>query len=158
MEQWRILVEEGWHPSERSAVQLFETIETACAAMRSRCRDALEFHRIADDGTVGLLDAAERAYLDGQTEPDPESPGHRWKRGRTMTCEAVALAHVVPGWSCCACRTYNGNQRPACKRCGHERCDGVTPLPEVFPCGCTIDRVSTGGGEHYAEDGSAKER
>jgi thioredoxin reductase (NADPH) len=26
------------------------------------------------------------------------------------------------GWGCCMCRTYNGDQRPACKQCGHARC------------------------------------
>jgi hypothetical protein len=38
---------------------------------------------------------------------------------------------LLPGWNCCACSrvhpeamgTYNGDQRPSCKACGHVRCD-----------------------------------
>lgn len=37
-------------------------------------------------------------------------------------CGHVRLEHVVPGWGCCQCRTYNGYQREACRACGHRAC------------------------------------
>lgn len=37
-------------------------------------------------------------------------------------CEAITGDKVMPGWGCCQCNTYNGEHRPACKYCGHERC------------------------------------
>lgn len=33
------------------------------------------------------------------------------------------LKNVSPGWGCCVCSTYNGNQRTECKWCDHKRCD-----------------------------------
>lgn len=39
-------------------------------------------------------------------------------------CKAIDdVPGLAPGWGCCNCRTYNGNQRPECKLCGHTRCD-----------------------------------
>jgi hypothetical protein len=38
------------------------------------------------------------------------------------TCAHVRASHVVPGWKCCQCRTYNGYQRPWCRNCGHLAC------------------------------------
>ncbi len=32
-------------------------------------------------------------------------------------------AHLEPGWGCCGCRTYNGQQRTHCMACDHQRCD-----------------------------------
>jgi hypothetical protein len=37
-------------------------------------------------------------------------------------CFHVRSGHVVPGWGCCKCRTYNGYQREQCRKCGHEHC------------------------------------
>lgn len=43
--------------------------------------------------------------------------------------------NVVRGWGCCACwkreggATYNGDQRPVCKVCGHTRCGKAADLP-----------------------------
>lgn len=41
------------------------------------------------------------------------------------TCQSIEADYLVPGWICCACRTYNGNQRDVCKivSCQHQRCD-----------------------------------
>jgi len=38
-------------------------------------------------------------------------------------CEAIEHAHVMPGWGCCMCRTYNGLQNLTCRICKHPRCD-----------------------------------
>jgi hypothetical protein len=38
-------------------------------------------------------------------------------------CKAIDHPNLMPGWGCCKCRTYNGNQRVECKQCQHERCD-----------------------------------
>lgn len=31
--------------------------------------------------------------------------------------------NIMPGWGCCTCRVFNGDQRQECKECGHKRCD-----------------------------------
>ena len=38
-------------------------------------------------------------------------------------CIALSHPNLMPGWGCCVCRTYNGDQRHECKSCGHKRCD-----------------------------------
>lgn len=38
-------------------------------------------------------------------------------------CKAVDHPNLQPGWGCCHCRTFNGNQRTECKVCQHSRCD-----------------------------------
>jgi hypothetical protein len=38
-------------------------------------------------------------------------------------CVAIEHPNLMPGWGCCVCRTYNGNQRAECKWCQHKRCD-----------------------------------
>lgn len=39
-------------------------------------------------------------------------------------CESMPPhPHLMPGWGCCKCRTYNGIMRTECKNCGHRRCD-----------------------------------
>lgn len=38
-------------------------------------------------------------------------------------CKAIESEALAPGWGCCMCRTYNGNQRKECKTCEHKRCD-----------------------------------
>lgn len=38
-------------------------------------------------------------------------------------CEPAGGSRLMLGWGCCKCRTYNGEQRDACKCCGHSRCD-----------------------------------
>lgn len=51
---------------------------------------------------------------------------------RTMDrCERVgSMAGLLDeGWTCCRCGTYNGLHRPACRDCGHDRCDIVIPPP-----------------------------
>lgn len=51
-------------------------------------------------------------------------------------CKPMETPLVGPGWGCCKCRTYNGNQsgalvpafyttRSECKHCGHLRCDNL---------------------------------
>jgi hypothetical protein len=37
-------------------------------------------------------------------------------------CRHVRDSHVVPGWGCCKCHTYNGYQREKCWNCGHVPC------------------------------------
>jgi hypothetical protein len=37
-------------------------------------------------------------------------------------CRHVRASHVLPGWGCCQCHTYNGYQREACWNCGHVPC------------------------------------
>lgn len=38
-------------------------------------------------------------------------------------CQAISHPSLQPGWGCCQCRTYNGEQRHVCKVCKHQRCD-----------------------------------
>lgn len=38
-------------------------------------------------------------------------------------CNAINHPNLQPGWGCCNCRTYNGDQRSECKVCKHKRCD-----------------------------------
>jgi hypothetical protein len=38
-------------------------------------------------------------------------------------CSKIEHRNIQPGWGCCNCRTYNGEQREACKVCQHKRCD-----------------------------------
>jgi len=39
-----------------------------------------------------------------------------------LHCEDIDGPCIMPGWACCACYTYNGKQRRACRSCGHARC------------------------------------
>jgi hypothetical protein len=54
--------------------------------------------------------------------------------------------HVVPGWICCQCRTYNGYQRGNCRNCNHAPCyetkskNGREAL-ELKPIGASSDLV-----------------
>lgn len=32
-------------------------------------------------------------------------------------CEFISGKHLVPGWACCGCKTYNGLQRDRCRGC-----------------------------------------
>ncbi len=38
-------------------------------------------------------------------------------------CSEISHPNLMPGWGCCNCRVFNGNQRSECKNCGHKRCD-----------------------------------
>lgn len=38
-------------------------------------------------------------------------------------CTPIEHRGLMPGWGCCVCRTYNGEQRERCKHCDHARCD-----------------------------------
>ena len=40
-----------------------------------------------------------------------------------MACIKIQHPNIQNGWGCCECRTYNGDQRSACKQCRHIRCD-----------------------------------
>ena len=42
---------------------------------------------------------------------------------KTKRCTDLKHPNIQPGWGCCNCRTYNGEQREACKVCQHKRCD-----------------------------------
>lgn len=48
-----------------------------------------------------------------------------------MSCKAVNIPGMFPGWGCCKCRTYNGDQRDGCKNCNHPRCD--SPVMKKIP-------------------------
>jgi len=37
-------------------------------------------------------------------------------------CKRIHSTHLMPGWSCCKCRCYNGLQRTLCRECGHAFC------------------------------------
>lgn len=50
-------------------------------------------------------------------------------------CEFVDGSSLLPGWSCCRCRTYNGLQRPKCRRCTVERHAITIPI-DVVRCEC----------------------
>jgi hypothetical protein len=41
-------------------------------------------------------------------------------------CTKVNHPNILPGYGCCKCNTYNGNQRESCKTCNHPRCDKST--------------------------------
>lgn len=45
-------------------------------------------------------------------------------------CSLVDMPHVALGWVCCACRTYNGDQRIGCKNCRRPRCQELGALSE----------------------------
>jgi hypothetical protein len=45
------------------------------------------------------------------------------KPAKMDQCVALDHPNLMPGWGCCQCRVYNGNQRNECKQCGHKRCD-----------------------------------
>ena len=32
-------------------------------------------------------------------------------------CKIIESKHVLPGWGCCSCHTYNGAQRKDCRYC-----------------------------------------
>jgi hypothetical protein len=36
-------------------------------------------------------------------------------------CKFIESPHVMPGWVCCFCRTYNGLQRFECRGCDARR-------------------------------------
>lgn len=41
-------------------------------------------------------------------------------------CKAIEnIPNLQNGWGCHLCHSFNGDQRPACKSCGHVRCFAV---------------------------------
>jgi len=65
-------------------------------------------------------------------------------------CDFVDGANLLPGWTCCRCRTYNGLQRPKCRRCSVERHAIVLPV-DLIRCECgfglrAADRGNTARG------------
>lgn len=86
-------------------------------------------------GQIALV--AAQAFLKGsQAEPKvevaferpaPEEP----TASRLQRCVRIeATQHFDEGWYCHVCMSSNGLHRPACRQCGHERCDVVvTPPP-----------------------------
>lgn len=42
---------------------------------------------------------------------------------KSKRCSEINHPNLQPGWGCCNCRTYNGDQRTECKVCKHKRCD-----------------------------------
>lgn len=43
-------------------------------------------------------------------------------------CVAIDHPNLMPGYGCCQCKTYNGNNRSTCKTCNHQRCDNPKQL------------------------------
>ena len=39
-----------------------------------------------------------------------------------MSCKEIKHKNLMPGWGCCQCHTYNGEQRLECKECAHPCC------------------------------------
>lgn len=54
---------------------------------------------------------------------------------KTAGCQPFAGPNMIPGWICCRCRTYNGNTRPQCKHCQHNRCNTPPREPARYGCG-----------------------
>ena len=52
-------------------------------------------------------------------------------------CSRIDHPNIAPGFGCCQCHTYNGDQRTNCKHCGHVRCDNPTVkhIPIEMPDG-----------------------
>lgn len=50
-------------------------------------------------------------------------------------CDYITGKNLLPGWTCCECRVYNGLQRPVCRRCGCERHD-ITIPKDLIRCEC----------------------
>jgi hypothetical protein len=62
-----------------------------------------------------------------------------------MPCREINHPNLMPGYACCACSTFNGNQRSQCKACGHKRCDNpaVKRIATEEPGGVLIVTVRT---------------
>ena len=64
-----------------------------------------------------------------------------------MACQPFNSEFMVPSWVCCQCnpKTLNGNNREACKICGHKRCDNpaVIRVPVQDADGIRIVPVKT---------------
>lgn len=39
-----------------------------------------------------------------------------------MSCKKISHPNLQPGWGCCSCKTFNGEQRIECKVCAHPCC------------------------------------
>lgn len=53
-------------------------------------------------------------------------------------------AHLMEGWGCCKCKTYNGMRRLVCKYCGNVPCDIQTQKDHQEQC--QEDNEATGRG------------
>ena len=42
-----------------------------------------------------------------------------------MKCTKINHPNLQPGFGCCKCKVYNGDQRTHCKNCDHPRCDNI---------------------------------
>lgn len=49
-----------------------------------------------------------------------------------MKCDKIDHPNIQSGWGCCQCRIFNGDQRIACKQCGHSRCDDNNEMIKSF--------------------------
>jgi hypothetical protein len=59
----------------------------------------------------------------------PPSPGPDFAAADDRCMRMAAGLELDEGWVCCHCDIHNGLHRPACRRCGHGRCDIVIPPP-----------------------------
>ena len=76
--------------------------------------------------TLAQVVAAALASAFGKKDAPPETTAGQYS-SRTV-CERIeASAHLEEGWVCCGCSVYNVGSRPACRNCGHVRCDIVPP-------------------------------
>ncbi len=86
-------------------------------------------------GSVYILEEINPDYLqwlknEGRTH-DPDHPikviekpkSNEPAKPKMAHCEAIAHPNLQPGWGCCNCRGFNGDQRQSCRHCNHNRCD-----------------------------------
>lgn len=89
-------------------------------------------------GSVYILEDIDPDYLqwlkDSGRTHDPDHPikvienkskiqSKTVNEPKMAQCNAIVHPNIAPGWGCCMCRTYNGDQRQNCKQCNHSRCD-----------------------------------
>jgi hypothetical protein len=73
-----------------------------------------------------------KTALDEKRPPNgqPQHPQHTFKDVGVPPCARVAETPFNDEeWGCHVCGAINGIHRPACRLCGHERCDVVVPPP-----------------------------
>jgi hypothetical protein len=58
-------------------------------------------------------------------------------------CIEVKHYNLQPGWGCCVCKTYNGEQRLVCKVCRHYRCDRESTKDPIDAASLKTHETST---------------
>jgi hypothetical protein len=126
---WARLSEPEREVDRRIGERLFtEGIEGAIKV----CETRADAERVYTPGPVGEHHALphERAIddirlfaLDGKLRPlGGAYAGLTAKKAETLVCKYIDSPHVIAGWGCCQCHSYNGLQRASCRGCGRARC------------------------------------